>query len=431
MKRSLLSILFFLWLLNLSTTNSYVVNSNSQTLSRIDIEAETTINNFASLGQFTESAPNKMAIKNNFAYVTITYENAVQKIDLNSKRVKSFIYLEDSSYPNDIVINDNFAYVSGNASNKVYKINLINDTLVNNLEVGLAPQDMTIYDNYLFVANTGFNINDYSYEQGTVSVIDLNNFNVIDTIDVNLNPTSLAAISGKLHVVCTGNYNDITGKVDIIDIENFTVDNTINIGSSPASISQHNHKVFLGNSWPAGVFVYDALDYEIEITPADNIFNGGNTVNANQDYLATIDAGNYVDNSIVYFYDVENYQLVYETEVAVGATDIKFEPASSQNSEDSIQLLDMVTYPNPISITNNETASLKLNLKAQQKLTVDIFNIKGQKVKSLFDQNLQAGTHTFYWDLQDKYARKAASGIYFYKIVSENNAFIEKVILIK
>ncbi len=102
--------LFFMLLLvviSILKADIYVINSISQTLSQLDLETQSANNNFAELGQFAGTAPNKMAFYEHFVYVVITYENCIQKIDLERNLTRTYIYLEDSSFPNDIIIKDN------------------------------------------------------------------------------------------------------------------------------------------------------------------------------------------------------------------------------------------------------------------------------------------------------------------------------------
>ena len=47
---------------------------------------------------------------------------------------------------------------------------------------------------------------------------------------------------------------------------------------------------------------------------------------------------------------------------------------------------------------------------------LEIFNINGQKVRTLVDEIKPAGEHSVIWDSEDDEGGKAASGIYLYKI---------------
>ncbi len=88
-------------------------------------------------------------------------------------------------------------------------------------------------------------------------------------------------------------------------------------------------------------------------------------------------------------------------------------------------------FPNPF----NPTTSIKYALHEDAKICIKIFNIKGQKVKTLVDKQQSAGYHTVMWNGKDNSGKAAASGLYFYKMVSEGNSgdytSIKKMILLK
>ena len=77
---------------------------------------------------------------------------------------------------------------------------------------------------------------------------------------------------------------------------------------------------------------------------------------------------------------------------------------------------DLKNYPNPFNPTTN--ISFKLKESGNTKLT--IFNLKGEKVKTLLDKNLTAGKHNVVWQGVDENNKSVASGIYFYKLRLNN-----------
>ncbi len=437
-------LLFMLLLVVISILEAdiYVINSISQTLSQLDLETQLANNDFAELGQFAGTAPNKMAFYEHFVYVVITYENCIQKIDLERNLSRTYIYLEDSSFPNDIIIKDNFAYVTGSMLNKLYKIDLTNDDLIGSINVGLAPQGMGVYENTMFVANTGYDLGAGTYEQGTLSVVDLIDFSVIDTIEVDLNPTCMELVNNELHVVCTGNYVNYLGKINIIDPETIEIQDVLEIGGSPASISYgSDEKVYLGNAWPAGVYVYNPVTLEIETIAGDGTFLGGNTLTTFDQYLAVVDAQDYIQNSIVRFYSLTDYQLIWEIEVGVGATDVKFHDPSSPAADNEIiieypRLLG--NYPNPF----NPSTTISFNISRKDAKDAEtcplgrivIYNVKGQKVKT-FDVTLsgvEGCQGTVNWHGTDENNQPVSSGVYLYQLkVGNKFSQTRKMLLLK
>jgi len=88
-------------------------------------------------------------------------------------------------------------------------------------------------------------------------------------------------------------------------------------------------------------------------------------------------------------------------------------------------------YPNPF---NPQTTAF-LNLKNDSKVTLNVYNIKGEMVKTLVDENLISGEHHVIWNGTDNNNKKVSSGIYFFEtgIDSDEGDYtsVKKVILLK
>ncbi len=84
-------------------------------------------------------------------------------------------------------------------------------------------------------------------------------------------------------------------------------------------------------------------------------------------------------------------------------------------------------YPNPFNPSTTITYSLKIN----SKVTLNIYNIKGQKVKQLVSDQLSAGQHSVIWNGTDDNSKPVSSSIYFYKMKTNNHEETKKMILMK
>jgi hypothetical protein len=65
------------------------------------------------------------------------------------------------------------------------------------------------------------------------------------------------------------------------------------------------------------------------------------------------------------------------------------------------------------------------------KVTIEIFNIKGQKIRTLVDDLFAPGTYSVVWDGRDDFDREVGSGIYFYRMQTEELTQTRKMVLIK
>jgi hypothetical protein len=98
-------------------------------------------------------------------------------------------------------------------------------------------------------------------------------------------------------------------------------------------------------------------------------------------------------------------------------------------NEDHVALLSssLENYPNPF---NSET-SIVFNVKSPGHVKLDIYNIKGQLIKTLLSENKTIGDFTHSWNGKDNFDKDVTSGIYFLKMTSGNQQIIKKMMLVR
>lgn len=84
-------------------------------------------------------------------------------------------------------------------------------------------------------------------------------------------------------------------------------------------------------------------------------------------------------------------------------------------------------YPNPF----NPSTKISFQLTEPGKTKVEIYNVKGQKVKTLLNENRNQGYHTIVWNGDDNNNNTVASGVYFYKVSLNGKENINKMIMVK
>ncbi|NQV17955.1 MAG: SBBP repeat-containing protein [Armatimonadetes bacterium] len=84
-------------------------------------------------------------------------------------------------------------------------------------------------------------------------------------------------------------------------------------------------------------------------------------------------------------------------------------------------------YPNPF----NPTTTISFSIPAESHTEISIYNIKGQKIKTLISNQLSAGEHSVVWDGKDDYGNKVSSGVYLYKLKAGDFQRVRKMILLK
>ena len=101
------------------------------------------------------------------------------------------------------------------------------------------------------------------------------------------------------------------------------------------------------------------------------------------------------------------------------------------SSEDNSLILNtelIGNYPNPF----NPTTSISFSIPESGKVELSIYNIKGQKVKTLVNEIITAGEHSIIWDGRDSKGKPVSSGIYLYNLkVNNRTEVVRKCLLLK
>ncbi len=85
-------------------------------------------------------------------------------------------------------------------------------------------------------------------------------------------------------------------------------------------------------------------------------------------------------------------------------------------------------YPNPF----NPTTTISFDLPKQSSLILEIYNILGQKVRTLVNgEVLEAGYYKITWDGTDSKGATVGSGVYFYRVVADKFTSIKRMMLLK
>ena len=114
-----------------------------------------------------------------------------------------------------------------------------------------------------------------------------------------------------------------------------------------------------------------------------------------------------------------------QTNATTGVTAV-----ANRNAPSIIQSFDLKqNYPNPFNPTT--TIEFVLNHGQFANVRLDVFNMLGQKVRTLFNGVLSAGTYKFQWNGQNDAAARVASGMYLYRLEVNGKAKVKQMLLIK
>ena len=83
--------------------------------------------------------------------------------------------------------------------------------------------------------------------------------------------------------------------------------------------------------------------------------------------------------------------------------------------------------PNPF----NPSTAITFRLPAPGPARLEVFDMRGRRVKVLFRGSAVEGSHTVYWDGTGTDGRRLASGVYFYRLQAGQESITRKMILVK
>ena len=115
--------------------------------------------------------------------------------------------------------------------------------------------------------------------------------------------------------------------------------------------------------------------------------------------------------------------------IRYAAIDLKFQEETSSDDVTITPTAELLSqnYPNPF----NPTTTIAYNMIEDGNVSIELYNIKGQKVKTLINEHRTVGDYFIVWDGSNSNNNKVSSGIYFYKMKSSNYTSTKKMILMK
>jgi hypothetical protein len=84
-------------------------------------------------------------------------------------------------------------------------------------------------------------------------------------------------------------------------------------------------------------------------------------------------------------------------------------------------------YPNPF----NPETTISYSVDMPSNVSLEVYNVKGQLIKTLYNGHKAVGNHSVVWNGRDNANNEVASGLYFYKLSTENRTEMRKMLLVK
>jgi hypothetical protein len=89
----------------------------------------------------------------------------------------------------------------------------------------------------------------------------------------------------------------------------------------------------------------------------------------------------------------------------------------------------MMNYPNPFN--PQTTIQFEIGNGKLENVVINVYNVKGQHVRTLVNGVYGTGSHSIIWNGTDNYGRNVGSGIYFYCMIAGEYSSIRRMMLLK
>jgi hypothetical protein len=123
------------------------------------------------------------------------------------------------------------------------------------------------------------------------------------------------------------------------------------------------------------------------------------------------------------------FKTICGVDINIGRSDVK-ENNSTLPKDVSLSQ----NYPNPF----NPSTTIPFRVESGQwgvaktvHTSLTIYNLAGQKVRVLLDEEMMTGSYQAIWDGKDDNGQKVSSGIYFYRFKAGDNSETKKMIMLK
>ncbi|NOY87949.1 MAG: S8 family serine peptidase [FCB group bacterium] len=109
----------------------------------------------------------------------------------------------------------------------------------------------------------------------------------------------------------------------------------------------------------------------------------------------------------------------------------KYDIATDVNNTYDNSLPDQYTlfqnYPNPF----NPTTTISFSLPQASDVELSVYNLLGQRVKTIYSGKLPSGIHHFDWDATNENGSQVATGVYFYRLSTNSFVQTKKMMLLR
>jgi len=128
---------------------------------------------------------------------------------------------------------------------------------------------------------------------------------------------------------------------------------------------------------------------------------------------------------VAFIQDIQTKEILQASKVSLNNLSVGVENKNFASLPKTTELKD--NYPNPFNLST----TIRYALAEAGEVILEVYNIKGQKIRALVNSSKHAGEHSVAWDGKDNAGHPVSSGIYLCKLRAGKATFVKKMLLTK
>ncbi len=400
----------------------FLYHSDPDGFAVIDISNPTNELLLSSFNDGLSSGSSSSFADNDILYI-VGWDDSLDVYDISepeSPSLLSSIYIE---HIRKIKTYDNIGYVKcSHGDDRFLNIYDFSDVLnpILESEIQIVNGSYTryhFYNNYLYIADDEFKIYNVQDPSNPILVCTLDNINDSECIDTQDN------------ILYISNYPNI----EFYDITN---------PECPSLINSYNEFAFTFSVFENYLYYFDYVSFKIiDISDLYNPILISEIFINDMTYPQFIPIAKVIGNNLIfsdplwnkiYSYNISDpfnpsFVSEFNWNISSAVLDIHNQNLIIRDNFNGVFIIDnntfvsvsenniinttnqLINYPNPF----NPETTISYELLEADEVELNVYNIKGQKIKSLVDEFVDLGSHTVQWFGDDRNGNPVSSGIYF------------------
>jgi hypothetical protein len=284
-------------------------------------------------------------------------------------------------------------------------------------EIIYAPINTYVIDHYLLLVNEYLRVSIYDLSNPTEAEY-LNSFslNTLLGIQHTANKAKFEVKDNLLYVSFINEFpSNVTCLSDIFILEISDIENWLLLNTITSDVEYSNDIEVVGDFLYSVSYLGQAM---INMYQLDGLGNYSQV----ESYSTDISTPSQFTD-----FDVHNNKLYLSYQDILICYDIIYYTENDSYEIVPSNQISSNNYPNPF----NPETTISFDLPQRNKVELVVYNLKGQRVKSLINQEIDMGKHKIIWNGTNNHGKQVASGVYYYRLSSGNYTKTNKMGLMK